>query len=104
MAAKYTDFLIAKGESSSALKVWSNAVGNDKSFLHPNLVYNGDFEEEPLKLGLDWTYHSGRSVQVRRVSAPVFSGASSMEVAFDGTENVEFSDLAEDVIIGPGRY
>jgi hypothetical protein len=104
LAGKYVEFLIARGESSSAVKVWRTAAGNDKAYLHPNLVYNGGFEVEPLKLGLDWTFHPSRSVRIQRVSAPVFSGSSSMEIDFDGSENVEFNDLAENVIIEPGRY
>ena len=104
MAAKYVDFLIARGQLPEALRVWRTAGGTDKAYLHPNLVYNGDFEAEPLQYGLDWTFQSNRSVHIRRVLAPVFSGFFAMEIDFDGTENVEFSGLAEDVIIGPGQY
>jgi hypothetical protein len=104
LAGKYVEYLIARGESWSAVEVWKSATGNDNAYLHPNLIYNGDFEAEPLKLGLDWTFHPNRSVHIQRVSAPAFSGSSSMEIDFDGSENVEFNDLTENVIIGPGRY
>jgi hypothetical protein len=104
LAGKYVEFLISQGQPASAIAVWSKAVGSDKAYLHPNLVYNGDFETEPLKVGLDWTFHSNRSLRIQRVSAPVFSGRFSMEIDFDGSENVEFNDLAENVIIGPGQY
>lgn len=103
-AGLYVDFLIAHREFSSAPEVWLKAAGPDKRYLKPNLVYNGDFEMEPAQVGLDWTFHPNRGVRIRRVSTTAFSGSSSMEIEFDGSENIEFNDLAQRTIVEPGRY
>jgi len=103
-AGMYVDFLLAHREFSSAPQVWMSVAAQDKKYLKPNLVYNGDFEMEPAQVGLDWMFHPTRGARIRRVSTTAFSGSSSMEIEFDGSENIEFNDLAQKIIAEPGRY
>lgn len=105
LAAEYVDWLSGKREYSLAHDVWKHSVGKfDHAYLNPNLVFNGSFESEPLQSGLDWRYSETPGARVMRDSAIAFSGASSLRIEFDGTTNLNFNAVTNDVVVSSGRY
>ena len=61
MAETYLNRLIELGRSQEASRVWQNLEGLG-AIIKPvsddpgNLVFNGDFERDPLNAGFDWRY------------------------------------------------
>ena len=105
LAGDYVDFLAKKGEYSLATEAWRRSAGRrDYAFLNPNLVFNGDFESEPLQSGLDWRFSGNTGVQINRDSTVTFSGSSSLQIEFDGGSNSDFNSLTHDVVAQPGHY
>lgn len=98
-------FLIAQNRLPAAERVWSQALSASDWPRDPaanaSLVFNGGFERDSAGAGFDW----------REIPAPGFrfafdrqvfhSGSRSLRVAFDGTANLDFANLAEYVPVEP---
>jgi len=105
LAADYVDFLSKKGEFSLAEEIWKRSAGrHDHAYLNPNLVFNGDFESEPLQHGFDWQFSEPSGLEIGRDSSVAFSGSSSLLIGFGGDSNIEFNSVTHDVVVNPGRY
>ena len=93
---KYVDFLLREGYLtsatlredyiSSAKGVWKEAFGDWGG------VWNGDFEEEPMKGGFDWGLDEVEGAEIER-DKDKWEGNYSIKVAFDGEHNVDFHHL-----------
>ncbi len=105
LAGEYVDLLIKKGEYLLAVDTWKRTAGHyDNAYLRPNLVFNGDFESQPLQSGLDWRFPETPGVGIKRDSTVAFSGSSSLQIEFDGERNIDFRHLTHDVVAPPGHY
>jgi len=105
LAGEYVDLLIKKGEYLLAVDTWKRTAGHyDNAYLRPNLVFNGDFESQPLQSGLDWRFPETPGVVIKRDSTAAFSGSSSLQIEFDGERNIDFRHLTHDVVAPPGHY
>lgn len=105
VAGDYVDLLAKQGEYNLAHQTWVDiAGGGDDAYLKPNRVFNGSFELEPAQTGLDWRLPGTQNVLIRRDSAVAHSGKSSLLVEFDGKKNVDFNNVAQNLIVNPGRY
>jgi tetratricopeptide (TPR) repeat protein len=105
LAGDYVDFLSKKGEYSLAAETWRrSAARHEDAFLKPNLVFNGGFESEPLQAGLDWRFSQPGGVRISRDSTVAFSGSSSLQIVFDGENNIDFNSVTHDIVARPGGY
>jgi len=105
LGGEYVDFLIARRQLPQAADIWKHTVGaSDGAYLKSNLVYNGDFEMEPLQAGLDWKFSDGEGVRIVRDSTVKRSGSSSIRVDFGGNENSNFNRVSQNLILPAGKY
>ena len=105
LAGDYVDWLSSRHEYGLAAETWNRSVtAYDRTYLNPNLVFNGDFESPPFPSGLDWRFAETPGVTIKRDSTVAMSGSSSLKIEFDGKENINFNSIAHDVVVTPGRY
>jgi hypothetical protein len=70
-----------------------------------SLVWNGGFEQEPLNGGFDWRVNPAAGAEMALDEQIVHSGRRSLRVDFDGTANVDFQNVWQDVAVHPStRY
>jgi hypothetical protein len=103
------DSLIAEDRIDDARQVWREAVegskwprdaGNDDS-----MVWNGGFEHRFANGGFDWREVDESGSSFAFDSFAVHSGSRSLRVSFDGTANLDFHNLFQEVPVEPGvRY
>jgi tetratricopeptide (TPR) repeat protein len=99
------DKLILNGPISEAQRVWDEVL----TFLHitrPNdpsgsLVWDGGFETDITGGGLSWRMPRPSSV-VGYSRDTKHSGNRSLEVRFDGKQNVDFHDVCQFTSVSPG--
>jgi len=105
LAGDYVDFLSKKGEYRLAAETWRLSAGrHEDAYLNSNLVFNGGFESEPLQSGLDWRFSQPDGVRISRDSTVAFSGSSSLQIVFDGENNIDFNSVTHDIVASPGGY
>jgi tetratricopeptide (TPR) repeat protein len=103
----FTDSLIQAHRIDDARRVWDQAVGLADSVppTDPSgsVLWDGGFETGVLGGGFAWTF-APRSpgVQVTIDSSEKHSGRHSLRVGFDGSRNVDFSDVCHVVQVQPG--
>lgn len=105
LAAEYLDFLLRRGESGEAVQVWASYLGARRGdYPDLNLIFNGDFENEPSGAPLDWRTTVIPGVETGRDGHSARSGKYSLHIVFHGTENVNYSHTAQMVCVRPGEY
>ena len=103
------DMLIESKHADDAQAVWRQALPM-AGVLQPagpanSLVWDGGFEGPLLNGGLAWRYKPTEGVQVNLDEETVHAGRRSLQVAFDGSQNADFSDLWQYVVVQPNtRY
>jgi tetratricopeptide (TPR) repeat protein len=104
MAAEYIRFLEAHGEQGEAADAWAELnAKNAPEYRRTNWVFNGGFEEAPRGVPLDWTLEGGEDVEVSR-GGEAREGKKSLEVSFEGLENVQFEGVHQEAMVGPGKW
>jgi tetratricopeptide (TPR) repeat protein len=103
----FTDSLVQAHRIDDALRVWDQAValaGSAPPTDPPgSVVWDGGFETGVIGGGFAWTI-APRSpgVQVTIDSSEKHSGRHSLRLGFDGSRNVDFSDVCHVVPVQPG--
>jgi hypothetical protein len=104
-ARQYVDFLVGQNRFESAARTWAAYLGGRRNgYLESNWLLNGDFESEPMNSPLDWEAWGGKGVEVARDSEVKHSGAYSLRMRFDGTQNVTNPNLQQRVYVMAGQY
>jgi hypothetical protein len=85
---RYAGYLIDKGEIISAKEIWGGKYGEWEG------VWNGNFEEEPTDGGFDWNIGRVEGAEIER-DADSLDGKYSLKITFDGTKNINFSQLGQ---------
>lgn len=98
LAGLYTAALLRDGRYDEALKMWTDFAG---PYARGNRVYNGSFEKAPLASPLDWTI---ASELVQRDTANAQTGKFALKIQFSGTENIDFHDVWQSLVVEPGLY
>jgi tetratricopeptide (TPR) repeat protein len=105
LAGDYTDFLLKNRVYAAALETWKRSAGrHDDAYLNPNFIFNGGFELDPLESGLDWRLLPAPGVRMNRDSTGGHSGGSSLQIEFEGKDNIDFASVTQNVVVQPGRY
>jgi Carbohydrate binding domain len=93
----YVNFTIDKRDILFAKELWSGRYGNW------NGLWNGSFEDEPLNRGFDWRLDKhAAGAEILRVKSG-YDGSYSMEVKFDGTENLDFGHVEQIIPVEPNH-
>jgi hypothetical protein len=103
------DMLIAAGHAEDVESVWHQSlmVAGITPAPEPthSLIWNGGFEAPLLNGGLAWRYQPVTGAHLDLDQSTVHSGHLALRVVFDGTQNVDFADLWQYVVVQPStRY
>jgi Tetratricopeptide repeat len=102
------DELIADDRVSEARQVWQEDVEAAKlprdTVKEGSSISNGGFEQEIANGGFDWREVAVNGASFDFDSLAPHSGARSLRVAFDGTENVDFHHLVQNIAVEPGAH
>jgi tetratricopeptide (TPR) repeat protein len=102
----FTDSLVQAHRIDDALRVWDQAValaGPAPADPPGSVVWDGGFETGVIGGGFAWTIapHSP-GVQVTIDASEKHSGRRALRLGFDGSRNVDFSDVCHVVEVRPG--
>lgn len=99
------DLLISSGHADEAGLVWQQTLS--QAHIAPqygpddSLVWNGSFEQDLLNGGFAWQYKPTAGARMDLDAETFHSGTRSLRVEFDGTVNVDFSNLWQYMIVQP---
>ena len=101
----YSNFLIENGVYESAETVWTDITAKIEGLNGRDantLLWNHDFEAEPLNGGFDWRIAETEGVNAFIDDTVKMTGNRSLGVAFDGLHNPDITIAQQTVIITPG--
>ncbi len=101
---RHIDFLISRRELTEAALIWKARL-QEEGLAPPsdgNTVTNGGFEmEKVLGGGFDWRIRTVAGSEVSFDHSIAFEGESSLKIAFNGKENVDFHHIYQYVTLKP---
>ncbi len=105
-AAPYLDRLIGLGRMEEAVSVWQDlerlgAVQRCKTDDQDDLVFNGDFEQSPLKAGFDWRARYANFLALDFSAPGAYHGAHCLRVEFTVSSNDEYEPAYQIVPVLP---
>jgi hypothetical protein len=103
-AIAWSDWLAANGRERDAHLVWQRYVSSDAGYGIGNLIDNAGFEREPEGKGFDWRIAAIAGVKAGIDQGVAHSGRASLRIRFDGSENVDFHHVVQNVWLEPGHY
>jgi hypothetical protein len=101
----FLDMLIAQDHVPQAWMVWQQALADTRTpsgLDDGSRVTDGGFETEFANGGFGWRYQPQAGVDVTLDASDPHSGSHDLEIAFDGSTNVDFGSLYEYVPVEPG--
>jgi hypothetical protein len=104
LTSQYVEFLLKHAAYSEAREVWARRLGRQNpGYPGSNRVFNGGFESEPLKEGLDWRVTPAEGVSADRGTGGR-SGRWSLHIRFEGQSNLDYRHISQRVVAEPGAY
>jgi O-antigen ligase/tetratricopeptide (TPR) repeat protein len=105
LANEYTEFRLRHKPPDAAARGWALYAGT-KSAGYPqeNRIFNGDFESEPTGNRFDWRIDAREGAAVDFDDTVRSSGRRSLQIRFDGTQNLGEIGVEQTVFLPPGRY
>lgn len=105
---KLTDMLIAQGKFDDAFTVWRQTVGSNSgstsAYTGNSLVYDGGFERDISGGGFGWQLRNVQGADFDFDSGVKHSGTRSVRLIFDGSQNFEYQDLFQKILVSPGMH
>ncbi|MDA2919009.1 hypothetical protein MYX76_05865 [Desulfobacterota bacterium AH_259_B03_O07] len=98
VAFGYIDYLIRKDKISKAFSIWSEMFPNIED---DSLVWNGEFENDPLGRGFDWKINQIEGVSIDFDWKKKTKGKRSLRLKFDGKHNVDFHHVSQVIPVEP---
>ena len=101
---RHIEFFISHGEPNEAFEVWKTRLQEEGLPIPSdgNLITNGGYEREKiLGGGFDWKIENVSGAKVSFDQSVAFEGKSSLKIAFDGKENVDFRHVYQFVAWKP---
>jgi hypothetical protein len=104
-----TDMLVAQEKFDEAGTVWHQAVSANadsaSGYSGNSVIYDGGFEKDISGGGFGWRLNETDGADFDYDAEQKHSGGRSSRVIFDGTKNLEYQNLAQNVLVSPGtRY
>jgi hypothetical protein len=104
-AIEYVNFLFEQQRYESGAEAWASYVSpSGDGYLQSNWIYNGGFERQLSESALDWNIQKLPNVTVGVMTTIVHSGKHSLQITFDGTNNVTYNHVNETVFVRDGDY
>jgi tetratricopeptide (TPR) repeat protein len=105
-AMPYLERLIGLGRIEEAVNVWQDLerlgiVKRFKANEEDNLVFNGDFEQSPVKAGFDWRASANTYLAVDFSAPGAYHGAHCLRVDFTVSRNDEYEAAYQIVPVLP---
>jgi hypothetical protein len=104
-AAAFTEDLLLRGLYIDAVRAWKQAkeIGIVSAPDEKELVFNGGFEQEPLKTGFDWQPLPQPYIHVNFSAVPAHDDQRCLEIQYTTADNSEFEPIAEIVPVSANR-
>jgi len=107
-ASPYIDTLIARHKPEEAYQVWTDLqmrglIRSSSTLSGPNLVFDGDFEDEFLNFGFAWRIIPLEGVYAGVDSSTFHSPSHSLMVQFSGKDNLQFEHVYQYVKVASGQ-
>jgi tetratricopeptide (TPR) repeat protein len=104
-----TDMLVAQEKFDEAGTVWHQAVSANadsaSGYAGNSLIYDGGFEKDISGGGFGWRLNETNGADFDYDAEQKHSGVRAARVIFDGTKNLEYQNLVQNVLVSPGtRY
>lgn len=104
-ATRYVEELLRYGQYHAAAEVWTylrqtGVVGGNPA---SSLVYNGGFEQPPLKAGFDWHLQPHTYLSVDSADQEAHSGQHALRLDFTVPDNSEYEPAYQFVPVAPGQ-
>jgi hypothetical protein len=108
-ALHYFDSLLYAHQVDEMVAVWSALRRRDPpqpamESSAANLVTNGSFEVPPLNGGFDWRLVPVEGAQIFIDSTVSREGSDSLCIIFEGAHNLEFTHIAQYVLVEPNSH
>jgi hypothetical protein len=103
LTALYISDLLRNHRFEIARRDWLDANAA-VSRANENLLFNGGFERDLTKCPLDWGIVSSEQFKTTRDNSVAHDGRWSLKIEFEGNGNVFYANLAQTVVLNPGRY
>jgi hypothetical protein len=105
LAGEYIAFLLSHRRYDAAVDGWAAYLGKrEVDFPRANAIVNGDFESDFTGSPLDWQWSRAEHVSETRDSSTAHAGKSSLRVSFDGTVNIDYAGVHQQVVVSPGPH
>ena len=101
---RYLRRLIEDGLYDEAAAVFQAFLPPHKAPSGGDRVTHGGFEAESTGAPLDWVVTRNPHAEARRDQAAAREGHWSLRIEFDGEANLEYRQVAQQVIVSPGRW
>ena len=102
-----TDLLVAQERYDEAALVWRQATAPEAVALpaevHGSLIYDGGFEKDVSGGGFGWQQTDVPGADFDYDTEVKHSGLRSARIIFDGTQNLNYEQLFQYVIVSPER-
>ena len=107
-ASPYIDTLIAGHKPEEAYQVWTDLqkrglIRSSSTLSGPNLIFDGDFEDEFLNFGFAWRITPLEGVYAGVDSSTFHSPSHSLMVQFSGKDNLRFEHVYQYVKVASGQ-
>ena len=105
--AVYLEDLINARQPAEAYQVWKDM--QEKGVIHyagddGNLITNGGFEDEMLKMGFDWRIDAAEGVYAGLDTVDYHSPNHSLLVQFSGASNINYHNPYQYVKVSPNTF
>lgn len=105
LVSSYIDALLRAGLCGEAQADWSAYLGKRSGgYLSPDLLYNSNFESEPLGAAFDWRISPSDPVETVRDNSVSHDGQWSLRIRFRGGTNVSYANVIQTTCARPGSY
>ncbi len=105
VASDYVSFLLRNKELEEAANVWKIYTAKQfPEYRKTNWVYNGDFGREPTTSPLDWKVEKSKGFETSRIQNARGNGTAALLVKFLATDNLDFQQVSQTVVLGTGRW
>lgn len=92
-----TSSLCRRQEYAAAVRIFTAWLGpNPAGYRNSNYLFNSRFESDPLKTPFDWQISPLKGVETNR--------KDGLNLVFDGTVNMRFSNVRQLTVTTPGTY
>jgi tetratricopeptide (TPR) repeat protein len=105
----FTDMLVSQERFEQAGSVWHQATASRETSSPAleggSLIFDGGFESDPSGGGFGWRQEIVAGADLDFDTDEKHSGARSARITFDGTQNLRYQDLYQNVLVAPAtRY